>query len=211
MPTHAFSEILTLPVWVTLLTLLPFSVLYAAEEDVKDRKIDKKSVRLSIDYFYPTDEFRNIKTINLNAYNLIKEFEIVNLYAGITATHATGEITQFEGNLDEGTFREVDFDNEAIGIGTCILADLCLWRNNYFSFHLDGSGCLIFYNKDFPTGGDKYNFMLRTGPVIKYVIGNDQEIGIGYQWMHVSNGQGVGPQNPSYDAQGLNLQYSIAF
>jgi lipid A 3-O-deacylase len=198
-------------VWVIPLTLLPFSILSAAEGDVRDKKRDQKSIRISIEYLYPTKELRNIRTVNLNAYYLIKESEIINLYAGITATHAKGHITQFEGYLDEGTFREVDFNNEATGMGPGILADLCVWRNNHFSLHFDGSGSLIFYNRDFPAGGDIYNFMLRIGPVLKYVFGEDQNIGLGYQWMHVSNGQGVGPHNPSYDTHGLNLQYTFAF
>ncbi|MCU7937059.1 MAG: acyloxyacyl hydrolase [Candidatus Thiodiazotropha sp. (ex Dulcina madagascariensis)] len=53
--------------------------------------------------------------------------------------------------------------------------------------------------------------MWRGGPVVRYAIRNDLEIALGYRWMHLSNGQGAGSQNPSYDAQGVNLQYSILF
>jgi hypothetical protein len=113
--------------------------------------------------------------------------------------------------LNEGTLKEVNYDNEAIGIGPGILADLRFWRYNKLSFHLDGSGSIIFYNRDFPAGGDHYNFMWRGGPVIRYVIWDDQDIGLGYHWMHVSNGQGLGPDNPSYDAQALSLQYTVTF
>ncbi|MCU7926115.1 MAG: acyloxyacyl hydrolase [Candidatus Thiodiazotropha sp. (ex Dulcina madagascariensis)] len=190
-------------------TILPLSVLNATEEG----EADKSPIRLGIEYLYPEDKSRDIKTANLNAFSLVRAYETIglSLYAGLTASHASGDITQLEGDLNEGTLREVTYQNKAFGIGPGILADLRLWQGNKVSLHLDGSGSILFYNKTFPAGGDRYNFMWRGGPVVRYAIRNDLEIALGYRWMHLSNGQGAGSQNPSYDAQGVNLQYSILF
>lgn len=198
---------------VVALILHPFFVLAAESEEVNDANRCEVPARIAIEYLYPTEDSRDITTVNLNAYFRIKTIETINLsiLAGLTSTYATGDIIQLEGDLNEGTLRESKFENEAVGIGPGILLDLRLWHGSKFSLHLNGSGSIIFYNQDFPAGGDRYNFMWRSGPVLRYNIGNRRGIGLGYLWMHVSNGQGIGPNNPSYDAQGLNLQYSVVF
>ncbi len=129
----------------------------------------------------------------------------------MTATFASGEITQLEGELNQGTLHDVVYSSDAVGIGPGVLTSLHLWQIGKLSLNLEGAGSFIIYNRDFPAGGDWYNFMWRGGPVLKYSIYQDHEIGLGFKWMHVSNGQGIGPQNPSYDGQGLNIQYSIPF
>lgn len=204
-----FTENRLLLIWVVLLVLQPSSDLFAAEKV----KIDKQPMRLSIEYFHPAKRDRNITTININAYYPVKDLNArgLSVYAGLTATHAYGDIIQLEGDLGLGTLREVQYDNVATGAGPVILTDLCLLSSDQFSLKLDASGGIIFYNKDFPAGGDRYNFMWRAGPVLNLTVGDGQNMGIGYRWMHVSNGQGLGPQNPSYDAQGFSLQYSFIF
>lgn len=196
-----------------VLLLFPFSSLPASQLDTSENESDNISAVLSLEYYYPTEKSRNIKTININAYYPIKEFEKINLiiYGGLTGTFAKGDITQLEGELNEGTFREVNYDTEAAGIGPGIRADFYLIEKSSISIHLEGSGNLIAYSKNFPPGGDWYNFMWRCGPVLKFRIGNGGDIGFGYHWMHVSNGQGIGPFNPSYDAQGVSLNFSIPF
>lgn len=197
-----------------LIILLPGGGLFAQEEKEYFWASGKDIHPIySVEYFSPVDDDRNIRTINANAYwlfNKIEKFDL-SFYAGFTATYADGDITQLEGSLDKGTFREVNYENSAFGLGPVLLADIRLFRNGKFAFHLNGSGGLILYNKRFPAGGDYYNFMWRAGPVFRYSLGGDQAIGIGYQWMHVSNGQGLEPKNPAYDAQGVTVLYSAAF
>lgn len=191
----------------------PLFVLAAESDEAKAAKRAEIPVRISLGYLYPTDDSRDITTVNLNTFIRIKKIEAINLsiLAGLTSTYATGDITQLEGDINEGTLREVKYENEAVGIGPAIRLDLRLWQSYNFSFHLEGSGSVILYNKDFPAGGDRYNFMWRGGPALKYDIRDKHNIGLGYLWMHVSNGQGLGSDNPSYDAQGLSLQYSVVF
>lgn len=198
---------------VVVFILHPLFVLAAENDKANDVKRREVPARIAVEYLYPTADARDITTVNLNAYIRIKTIETVNLsiLTGLTVTNATGDITQLEGDLNEGTLRESNYENEAVGLGPGILLDLLLWHGCKFSIHLDGSGGIIFYNQDFPAGGDRYNFMWRGGPVLRYDFGNGHDIGLGYLLMHVSNGQGVGPKNPSYDAQGVSLQYSIVF
>lgn len=201
-------------IWFLMLAIQPFSFSYAEEMKVRDTPAkDRVSILFGVEYLFPTEEDRDINTVNLDAFYLIKEFEKIksSIYTGLTATYATGDITQLEGTLEEGTLREVKYDNTAFGIGPGIMVDFRIWHNNRIAFHINGSGGLIIYNKDFPAGGKRHNFMWRTGPMISYMIGDDQGVGLGYQWMHVSNGQGVGPQNPAYDAQGPVLQFNVFF
>lgn len=122
----------------------PFSPLIAAEKDVIESKTDKKPISLSVDYFYPPDKSRNIDTINFNAYYPIKEFKKIELilYGGLTCTFASGDITQLEGELSEGTSREVKSENEAFGVGPGLWADFAVLNSDRISFNLVASGNL---------------------------------------------------------------------
>lgn len=172
-----------------------------------------KRFQLGLEYFAPTEDDRKIRTVNLNAYYLLNKtrFPRLSFLVGVTATFASGEITQLEGDINQGTLHEVTYESDAVGIGPGVSTALRLCRIDRFALSLEAAGNIIFYNRDFPAGGDRYNFMWRGGPVLKYSIHQGQEIGLGFHWMHVSNGQGLGPQNPSYDSHGLNIQYSMFF
>ncbi len=118
---------------------------------------DASSMSFSVEYLAPTEESRDIKTTNIDLNFLLSEVEKVNLsiYWGLTATYATGSITQLEGSLAAGTLREVRHDNSAVGLGPGLLANFRLWSGNKFSIHLNGSGNFIVYNKEFPAGGEE--------------------------------------------------------
>lgn len=205
------QNVFLLPLLVQL--LLFFANAHASQKAANDNKTGGIPLRFGVDYFYPTSDSRDIRTINLNGYYPIKNLTAINLsfHGGVTATWAKGDIRQLEGELSEGTLREVTYENNAVGIGPVILADLQLWSDNKFSIHIEGSGGILFYDKEFPAGGDHYNFMWRGGPALHFTIAKGRSIGLGYQWMHVSNGQGFGSKNPSYDAQGVSLQVTFVF
>lgn len=199
--------------WAALLTIWPLLAVHA-DTEIDDQTVSINSqIQLSIEDLWPISADRDIRTINLNAYYPIKEFDLIDLSIqfGLTATYANGETTQLEGEPSEGTLRQVEYDNEALGLGPVIQAELCVWPGESFSLHFDASGGFILYNKDFPAGGDRYNFMWRAGPMFRYALTTDMQLGLGWQWMHVSNGQGSGPENPSYDAMGLKLQFLLVF
>jgi len=168
---------------------------------------------ISIEYLDPIKDDRDIKTINVDVNYLISNAEKLNLsiYFGLAGTYVTGSIIQLEGDLSAGTLRDVQYDNSAVGLGPGLLASFRLFDRNKLSIHLNGSGHILVYNKEFPAGGDYYNFMWRGGPVLEYKIGQSKSIGVSYHWAHVSNGQGVAPRNPSYEAQGLGVRFTGFF
>lgn len=204
-----FAHNRLLPIGIVFLTLLSASNLYGENAVPVGIENVQRQTRLSIEYYFPTEEDRDIRTVNVNAYFRIDQHKIktLSLYAGLTATCGYGDIIQLEGDLDQGTLREVNYENRAFGIGPGVMADLSLISMGNLSLYVDASGSLVFYNRDFPAGGKRYNFMWRGGPAVQL----GRHVGIAYRWMHVSNGQGLGPQNPSYDAQGVSLYYFLAF
>jgi len=201
-------------IWSMLAMLMYCSIAYAEDVTEKDEgTIGERTVLHSIEYYYPVEADRNIKTVNINTFIPFAEIKSINtvFHYGLTGTYATGDITQLEGSLANGTLREVNYDTKAFGIGPGILADVGVFNMGDLSLHLSGSGSIIFYDRDFPAGGDQYNFMWRGGPGLAYAIEQDQTIGIVYNWMHVSNGQGMGDQNPSYNAEGVTLLFAISY
>lgn len=174
---------------------------------------DKRKRTISIEYLSPTEDDRNIKSINIDFNTLILKIDKLNLslYAGISGTYATGDITQLEGDINQGTLREVNYKNSAFGVGPGILLSFRLIEVSKLSFNLIGSGHFILYNKRFPAGGDYYNFMWRGGPMVEYELGNNSSIGVSYQDSHMSNGQCLCPRNPSYEGRGFALRYKGLF
>ena len=165
-----------------------------------------------MDYFTPTIRDRQIDTVNLNAYLWQKQYEPwrLKLKLGITATRPTGT-TGLREDLNKGTSNERLPDSSAYGIGPNMELQWTAFRIEKLSMHIEGSAGLIFYDRRFPTGGDYYNGMYQIGPGIGYSIGDYGQLSVGCRWMHVSNGQGITPKNPSYEGLGIILRYEHNF
>ncbi len=159
-----------------------------------------------IEYLAPTNSNRQIDTWSGNLFAGVQFFEKcpLRIYGGLTMTHANGE------QLDDQKTGVVYYNNVA-GAGP-----VCHMRFEPFiykglSFSGDASGGIIFYTEDFPVGGDFYNFMWRRGFSLNYHFNNMFALNLNFKWMHVSNGQGLGPQNPSYEGKGFGLALSGYF
>lgn len=188
--------------------------LYAQEDLLQQSKQSKQSkLYYGVEYLFPMRDSRNIETYNFDVYYQISKFNKLNLSisAGATFTYATGDITLLKVELAQRRFKEVKFNNTAFGMGPGLLIDWKFLPSHKFSLHFEGIGNLIIYNEKFPAGGDQYNFMLRTGPLLQYELSQSNTIGLGYHWAHVSNGQGKVPENPSYDAEGLFIRFISLF
>jgi len=159
-------------------------------------------------YLHPVTQDRDIKTVNVDLAFAVTSaaHRHLSTYLDVVGTFATGRITQLEGELSEGTLREVEYNTGAIGAGLGLRIDLRLIVVGGLHIDLSGSGYLVLYNERFPAGGDYYNFMWRGGPAIGYQLRDEASIAIGYQRSHVSNGQGMTRRNPSYDAHGIFLR-----
>src|SRR5690606_20627380 len=69
----------------------------------------------------------------------------------------------------------------------------------------------VFYRPDFPPGGDFYNLAWQLGGAVAVRITERLRLGFGVRWMHVSNGQGLGAQNPSYEGVGFPVSLDWPF
>ncbi len=156
-----------------------------------------------IEYYTPLDNDRDIQTISFNVlYGWERDVKSPFTFStGITLTRAWGSITQ----LDD-TFNPVEFENSASGLGPILYLKYEPFNQNGWSLAPDFLGGIIFYSEKFPAGGDIYNFMWRLGGVLTYKVHeSNYATGLSFRWMHVSNGQGITPKNPSYEGLGIGI------
>ena len=171
------------------------------------------ALEIQVDSLHPTKGDRRLETIDVHMLLGEKRFDFLPLAMrfGVTLSRVTGFITQLEGDFNRGTLHEQTIESSAWGFGPVAQQRLRLLRWEAFTLRADLGEGLLWYNHDFPSGGRQYNFMLQAGPTIDYLAGGCLRLSIGYRWMHVSNGSGLGPQNPSYGAAGaiLGLGYAL--
>lgn len=162
---------------------------------------------LAFEYFAPLETSRDIETLNLNYDHLLADLDAGDLllYFDLTASYATGEITQLNED-SEGDLSRKKYHNTAFGVGPGFFTSYRFYSAERWSFHLNGGWNVIYYNKSFPAGGDHYNFMLKIGPMFEYDLGKNRSLGINLLWTHVSNGQGLGNHNPSYEDKGIGFR-----
>ncbi|AFM12140.1 hypothetical protein [Turneriella parva] len=161
----------------------------------------------SVQYLSPTKTDRPIYTVTADVIfgrNVTRNGWLV-VGGGVTVTRAWGEIIRLEGSISDGTFRSATYGSSATGVGASGLLrfepfDIKGWR-----FGIETLGGFIIYSNHFPAGGDIYNFMGRIGPTVGVELSTDTHLRLSSHWMHVSNGQGLGPFNPSYEAMGAGL------
>jgi|GEM_PF-872308 len=193
---------------------LLFTKTFAQEFQKKDSTFycDRYHSKFEIggEYLVPTRYSNEIKTLSIHGFYWKKYFKksSIMISAGITGTYAWGYSTQWE-SISDSTVKVVDYKTSAFGIGPIFQIDPTIVKIKRFKLNVEASGGVILYNRHFPYGGDIYNFMFRTGPSVIYKLNNNNSIKIGYRWMHVSNGQGMGNHNPFYEAQGINVSFII--
>ena len=195
-------------VFLTLQVLLLLSIQTAygkgatKEESASEEQIGAEhNLGFELEYYSPIRSKRKIDTTSLNIYFSKKQTRIdkLSLIKGITFTYGEGYIDRYN------KVRNC----EAAGIGPVFLLRYEPYRWDKLSLAFDGSGALIFYNDNFPVGGDFYNFMWRIGPTLTYQVNESTFFSLSYKLMHVSNGQNA--RNPAYDAQGISLGINVLF
>jgi hypothetical protein len=122
----------------------------------------------------------------------------LSIYGGLTFTGAWGYILQWDEH-----FQDFRYDTGVFGVGPIFLLRLEPLRIGGFSAGVELLGGIVVYTKGFPPGGDIYNFTFRMGVLLGYRISKSLKLEAGVRWMHVSNGQGLGPFNPSYEGLGF--------
>jgi lipid A 3-O-deacylase len=172
-----------------------------------------REIRAGLEELNATGNDRHIRTTNLDLlYRFWKlDRPYFKLYGGITVSRALGTITQTTGSLAAGTLGNTTFDSGATGAGPVLAGRAEFLRRGNLSASVDGSLGVLWYDRDFPAGGSRYEFMWRLGPAISYSFTDRQTLSVVYTGMHVSNGQGESPHNPTYNAKGLGVQFLCGF
>jgi Lipid A 3-O-deacylase (PagL) len=164
---------------------------------------------VELQYVRPTKADRQLELSNASWYfakTAVME-DRLEIKLGATATRARGSITQLQGSVEDGTFRSEVLESSAWGLGPTAVASLRLSTLGATSIDVDASGSLMLYDRRFPNGGSRYNGMLQAGPSVSVALGNGRSLTAGVRWTHISNGQGLGAHNPSFDGRGLFVQY----
>ncbi len=162
-----------------------------------------RTLLVESEYYAPLSAHRQIDTASLHILFYQKSYfdDRLAFWSGATVTHAWGNIIR----------RQWRSDSAAWGIGPTVALRYQPrpWQWEQYALSLDAGGGLIFYDHDFPAGGDFYNFMWRFGPTLNYRLDEHRSLTFGYKLMHVSNGQPS--HNPAYNGKGLNLGLKITF
>jgi hypothetical protein len=171
----------------------------------------------AVSYFAPTKEERQIHSAFLDATVGVELWAPlgVSIHGGLMGTVAWGHILQWGED-----WTHVRYDTLAGGVGAMFtlrvepFRPLCPGGCAGFSLSLDVTGAIVLYTSDFPPGGRLYNFVWRPlGGTLGYAVTPRWRIDLGVHWMHVSNGQGLGPEarNPSYEGVGATLGSQLSF
>lgn len=173
----------------------------------RDSPVEAREIEVGLDYMAPYDKDRQIETLSLNILVPFRQ-ETANpdwsFYRGITVTRSWGWITR----------SEIDPDSSAFGLGPVYLARKHWAHGEKWRLDTDFSGALIFYNEHFPAGADNYNFMWRLSPRFTYQWNEQCDLTLGYQIMHISNGQFSHHEpthNPGYNAVGFTVSLKRRF
>ncbi len=157
--------------------------------------LSKVKSETEMEYLSPMWDNRQLDTVSLNLFFHYRDDPARHLsyFRGATITRAWGYVNEAEKELAD----------DAVGIGPVWMVRYQPWQWGKAALAVDMSGGIIFYNQNFPTDGDFYNFMWRLGPEFSYAINDNYRLSIGCKIMHVSNGQHG--HNPSYNGDGFSI------
>jgi len=173
----------------------------------------RREIMVELEELGPIEGNRQIRTTNLHFLFRMKSFDLgyFRFYGGLTVSRARGTISFRTGSFEEGTLRNVTFDSTATGAGPVVATRVEFARSGNVSASMDGSAGVLLYDRDFPAGASRYEFMLRIGPSLSYRLNDRQDLSLTLRRMHVSNGQGYNLHNPEYNASGVGVQFLGAF
>lgn len=166
-----------------------------------------------IERFAPLHADRDLQTTNLVVHWQRKTLASwpIELRLGARVSRVTGHITQLSGSWEDGTLAETRLDSPAWGAGPTLEARYAVIDHGRWSLNLTLDTSVLLYDRSFPAGGDRYNGMFQLGPELAGSLPDGSRLGVSWRWMHVSNGQGMTPHNPSYEGRGLVLRWQAAW
>lgn len=162
----------------------------------------------------PIAQDRQLHTSQYHFFLRRKKFDSwpATLSLGLIAQYAHGHIVQVTGTLEAGTLRSEALDSPGYGIGPAVEATLRLWpaQGTRPQLNLDLLAGLMLHDRGFPAGGRRYNGTVQAGPSLTWQRSATSSWTLGYRLSHTSNGQGLVPHNPGYDARGFILRWQHA-
>lgn len=130
----------------------------------------------------------------------------LKLRLGVDVTHGAGHITQLQTDAS-GKLRAVDLDSPGTGIGPIAEANFRVFEQGPLQLNMDVSAAVLIFDRGFPAGGLKYNGKYSVGPSLVWNLGEHGKLTLGGRWMHLSNGHGLVPENPSFEGRGITLRW----
>jgi hypothetical protein len=173
----------------------------------------RREIMVELQEFGPVERERKIRTTNLDFLFHLKRFDIPDFefYGGLTVSRSLGSITMQTGSSQAGTLKDETFDSAATGAGPVLAIRAEFAHSGSVSVSLDGSAGVLLYDRDFPAGASRYDFMFRYGPTLSYRLNDRQYLSLTLRGMHVSNGQGFNDHNPEYNGMGVGVQFLGTF
>lgn len=151
----------------------------------------------SVEYLSPTKANRRIHTVSADVglTYTFSERRRAAVGLGLTTTTASGHIIQLDDAL-----QSTRLETSAFGVGPSVRLRALPMSLGPMHVGFEASAGLLWYSRRFPAGGDYYNGMLRVGPAVAARLARSTDLHLSAKWTHVSNGQGLGAFNPSYEA-----------
>ena len=135
---------------------------------------------------------------NIDVFDARTEFGRY-LYEGLAVVlslHATA----FRGTRDD-----ISVDTEIVG-GACLLR-WHFFNGRRISSFIDYGYGIMMAHEAFPPAGTKFNFSAQYGLGMTIKIRDWLHSVIGFRQLHISNGKGMVPENPSFDGAGGYIGY----
>ena len=109
----------------------------------------------------------------------------------------------------EHVIESVEYSANTIGAGLSGGIRIELLNLSYHNFYVEGYEGMIFTKDAFPPKGTPWNFIARFGFGYTVNLAEKRYLIFGWRWMHISNGTGFVPSNPSYDGNGLYIGFKF--
>jgi hypothetical protein len=151
---------------------------------------------------------RDLHTVDVSVLSRVATLidGTLDLYTGVTLMHSEGSIVQVVGDYSEGTLHRVKLPGSATGLGPTALLHATPIRRDRWALSLDARVGVVYFDRRFPPGGSHANISIQIGPVVSYRLSADDELSVAFVRAHLSNGKGIGADNPSDDAVGIGAQ-----
>jgi len=171
---------------------------------------DEFALAAAVEYFDPEPGFdRQNRDIDLQVARIALSAHLLQgwefLFDGLALrAHGTRTMASLAANPPQVA-------GNALAIGS---GPMARWNFLQFSrcrLFMDAGGDLFLADRPFPNHGTVYDFFLRAGGGVSVRVSDSYWIESVFHFAHISNGQGFGPGNPTWQGSGLSIGVRRAF